>query len=215
MIWQILAGILALLSLYFLAAGAIRLAKGVRSPYFRLRQKILTDGWKWIGLGVLFAVGGAVVWMNLAGGTAFWPTPKNTSEPVTSTEMPALTSTPDATPIPNTATATSTIQADGLTLTAPAVTATLTGTWTAMPMAPSTTPTQTNTKAPTATATGTPTPTNTLVVLPSITPSITNTKAPTLTPSITPTAIPTWTQLPPTVTPLGWTLPTSTKTKTP
>lgn len=213
MIWQILAGILGLLSVYFLAAGAIRLAKGARSPYFRMRQKILTDGWKWIGLGVLFAVSGTVVWLNLAGGAAFWPTSKTPSEAAASTELPAITATPFATPLPNTATATSATitETNGVTPTTPAVTATRTVT----AIAPSTTPTQTNTKAPTATASGTPTPTNTWVALPSVTPSITNTKAPTLTPSITPTAIPTWTQLPPTNTPLGWTLPTSTKTKTP
>ena len=100
MIWTIVEVGLALVAGALFVAGLIRLAKGARSPYFRLRQKILMDGWKWVGLSLLLIGLAGVIWV--------YQTPASKKPEWMVTATPTLTATATATTTTATATASAT-----------------------------------------------------------------------------------------------------------
>lgn len=152
--------------------GISILRVGSKSPYYRLKQKQLISGWKWIGIATLIGLTSFLLWSKSPTGL---PLMVGKSDP-TSTAITVPTLHPSVTPSNTVMPATLTIQ--------PELAATT----------PEKSPTAVSTKAPTFTPKPTLTPTIANTKAPTFTPSVTNTKAPTFTPTIKPTFAPTWTQ---------------------
>jgi hypothetical protein len=193
----------ALASLVMLLIGFNQIQAGRQSPYFRLRQQRIANGWGIIGVAVIL---GFVAFLTTRFSSPlgkFFPT-------ATSAPTQMLTAAPSAT-----STSTPNVFANPTTGFEPSPSASL-------PVTPRASGTlSTPTKNPLATRTPfiadtvTRTPRFTSTLQPSLTPSLTNTHAPTKTATLIPTHAPTWTPVIPHPTITATKLPTLTSVVTP
>lgn len=152
-------------ALVLLGMGIRSLSIGFGSPYYRLKQKYLVEGWKWVGLAVVAAILSFLIWSPEDFKLPTMQQP-NTATPVVTAEV-EVSKTPRPTKIVVPFTATIDV---GL-------------------MTPEIGPT----KAPTLTASITPSPFPSQTRVPTFTPSKTSTLAPTFTRTTPATLAPTWT----------------------
>lgn len=167
-----ITGVVCLAAFFF---GFNLISSGRKSPYFRIRQRRITQGWQMIGFSVVLGLIFFLIFNYWKSATeiVFPPTP-------TPTLTATITLTPSLTPLPSATKTVSPSPTSSQTL-PPGVKPSWTPTITNTPL-PTKTPSNTRTPFPRDTPTRTPPFTSTMK--PSLTPAPANTHAPT--PTITP-----------------------------